>query len=234
MREARGLLAVERRWRAFVVDIGLADGCGLVLLAEARAVCPDASAMVLTGHTTGDEINAAYDLGAQYVVKPIDASRMDQFLRAASARAPAFRVPCPSEAGRVPGTLSDCIEYLRALFAAPQDARARYAIGAAVAAIKARADLFGSGAVAMAAEALDEDLPSLYRHAAVAERLDPAEVDSLLCRTGPGRQSLTWSHLVVLGSVPSQAEREQLVNRVLVEGLSVRELMAVVAKAGLS
>jgi hypothetical protein len=130
----------------------------------------------------------------------------------------------------VPGTLPDCIEHLRALLAAPQNARTRYAIGATVAALKARADLFGLGAVAAAAEALREDVPSLYRHAAVAERLSASEVEALLGRRGSRGQTLSWSHLVVLGSVASPAMREELVVQVLAEGLSVRALAAAVGE----
>jgi hypothetical protein len=74
--------------------------------------------------------------------------------------------------------------------------------------------------------ALGEDVPSLYRHAAVAERLGATEVEDLLSRRGPRGQALSWSHLVVLGSVRSQAVRESLVRRVFAEGLSVRALTA--------
>ena len=225
-REARRVLAAGAQWRGFIFDIGLPDGCGLQVLAEARALYPAVPAMVLTGSTTGAEINAAYDLRADYVVKPVDASRVGRFLRAAAT----LRAPGLASAGRMPATLPDCVEHLRALLAAPRDVRARYAIGAAVAAIKERADLFGPGAVAVAAEALGEDVPTLYRHAAVAERLGATEVDDLLGRKGICGQSLSWSHLVVLSSVPSQAARGRLANRILAEGLSIRSLTATLAE----
>jgi CheY-like chemotaxis protein len=227
--EARELLAAGTRWSAFIFDIGLPDGCGLDVLAEARAVYPAVPAMVLTGSLAGADINTAYDLHANYVVKPVDASRLGRFLRAASKR----EVPRLSDAGQVPDTLPGCIEHLRVLFTAPRGVRARYAIGATVAAIKERTDLFGAGAVAVVAEALGEDVPSLYRHAAVAERLGASEVEDLLGRKGPGGRSLSWSHLVVLGSVESPAARERLVRRVLEEGLSVRGLTLAVGNAAM-
>jgi two-component system response regulator RegA len=226
-REARALVsAVGAQWRGFVFDIGLPDGNGLELLAEARAAWPDAAAMILTGHLTAAEVNTAHDLRADYVVKPIEGARIVRFLQTAPARV----APRPAHPASVPDTLPECIEHLRALYGAPPGARTRYAIGATIASLKARPDLFGAGAVSAVADALCKDIPSLYRHAAVAERLSLTEVEALLARRGPGGQSLSWSHLVVLGSVGSAERRERLVADALAQGLSVRALAAAAAR----
>jgi hypothetical protein len=46
----------------------------------------------------------------------------------------------------------------------------RHAIGTLVADLKARPEAYGTAAVATAAQAVGEDIPTLYRYACVAER----------------------------------------------------------------
>jgi DNA-binding NarL/FixJ family response regulator len=78
--EADTLLADGAKWRAWFIDIGLPDGRGLEVLARARRLHPLTPAMVLTGCTEAQAINTAYDLRADYVVKPLDRGRVDRFL----------------------------------------------------------------------------------------------------------------------------------------------------------
>jgi DNA-binding NarL/FixJ family response regulator len=81
VQEAMVALARHSDWSALIVDLLLPDGSGLDVLAKFRSVHPTAPAMILTGHAEPAAINRAYDLGADYVVKPLDAQRMHQFLR---------------------------------------------------------------------------------------------------------------------------------------------------------
>jgi len=231
---ARHLLRAPVAWAAFFIDIGLPDGSGLDVLLDARAMFPRAPAMVLAGRSEGTEIDTAHHLRADYVVKPVVEARLQRFLRTATgagkaeggrAEAPAGSVgPPPSSRGRAPDTLGTRIADLRRLFARRPDARTRYAIGATIAEIKARPAQYGSGGVAVVAAALKEDVPSLYRHAAVAERWSAAEVEAILERKGAGGKGLSWSHLVALGAVAGTVVRAALVERALAEGLSVRKL----------
>jgi DNA-binding NarL/FixJ family response regulator len=231
---ARHLLRASVAWAAFVIDIGLPDGSGLDVLVDARAIFPRAPAMVLAGRGEGREIDTARRLHADYAVKPVEEGRLRRFLLAATSPRPedARRAdgtvpssgPPPSSRGRGPDTLGTRIADLRRLFARRPDARTRYAIGATIAEIKARPAQYGSGRIALVAAALREDVPSLYRHAAVAERWSAGEVEELLERKGADGKGLSWSHLVALGAVTGAVVRAGLVERALAEGLSMRAL----------
>ncbi len=53
-----------------VIDVGLPDGSGLDVLAEARQRQPGIEVIVVTGELAPDIVNRATSLGALYVVKP--------------------------------------------------------------------------------------------------------------------------------------------------------------------
>ncbi|HEY3820641.1 MAG TPA: response regulator transcription factor [Polyangiaceae bacterium] len=97
--EAEEQLRGDGEWSGFVLDVGLPDGSGLELLTRARHRHALTPALVLTGHVDGDLINRAYDLGAEYVVKPIDRERLGRFLRMAASLRP--RTSLPSRVDRV-------------------------------------------------------------------------------------------------------------------------------------
>jgi DNA-binding NarL/FixJ family response regulator len=87
---AMSLLCDGSVWTGFLFDVELPDGSGLSLLARARATHPITPAMVLTGKNQKAAANAAYDLRAHYVVKPVVTERIDHFLR--DAASPEFRI----------------------------------------------------------------------------------------------------------------------------------------------
>jgi DNA-binding NarL/FixJ family response regulator len=80
VQDAMAALAAGPTWSALIVDLLLPDGSGLDILAKFRSQNPTARAMVLTGYSEPTAINRAYDLGADYVVKPLDSARMRRFL----------------------------------------------------------------------------------------------------------------------------------------------------------
>jgi hypothetical protein len=184
---------------------------------------PSVRAMVLTGNVEPKLINAVHDLGATYVVKPVDAARIKRFCQEIVE---AKQVDLTS--AMLPKTLEGCIERLRELLPLRVDPLVRYAIGAIVAAIKAEPDVYGKHGVTTVAEAIGEDVPSLYRHAAVAECWTEAGVRNLLGKKGRDGRSMSWSHVVLLGTVPSPVTRLSLAKQVLDRGLSVRELASLV------
>jgi ActR/RegA family two-component response regulator len=231
---ANAALSEPRPWHGLFVDLLLPDGSGLDVVERARVACPTARAMVLTGHVEPALINAAHDLGATYVVKPIDRDRIERFCGGLTGSRRVRRKkardgrPSSAEQGAAAASTGDHLDEritrLRQLLSVRPGPRVRYAVGAIVAEIKAHPELYGRGAMVAVATALGEDLPSLYRHAAVAECWTEAEVSALLDRKGPGGRTLSWSHIVLLGSVSSAHARARLVEQALRESLSVRDL----------
>jgi hypothetical protein len=45
-----------------------------------RGVFPTTPALIMTAHLDGDAINAAYDLGAAFLLKPVAPARIHRFL----------------------------------------------------------------------------------------------------------------------------------------------------------
>ena len=231
---ASAALGEPRPWQGLFVDLLLPDGSGIDVVERARVAWPAARAMVLTGHVEPALINAVHDLGATYVVKPIDRDRIERFCGAGTSLRRARRKDArdarssSGEQGAAAASAGDDLEEritrLRQLLSVRPTPRARYAVGAIVAEIKANPGVYGRGAMMAVATALGEDLPSLYRHAAVAECWTEAELSALLDRKGADGRSLSWSHIVLLGSVSSARIRARLVEQALRESLSVRDL----------
>ena len=84
-KDALALLCDGSTWTGFVFDVQLSDGSGLDLLAQARATHPITPAIVLTGHAEKSVVNAAYDLRARCVIKPVVAERIEHFLTDAAS-----------------------------------------------------------------------------------------------------------------------------------------------------
>jgi DNA-binding NarL/FixJ family response regulator len=80
VRDAMVALTKEPSWEAFFIDLGLPDGSGLEVLSVARNSHAETPALVLTGFSDPGAINAAYDLGAAYLIKPVEPARIEQFL----------------------------------------------------------------------------------------------------------------------------------------------------------
>ena len=81
--DAMRALADTESWGAFVVDVALPDGSGIDVLSRARRVHAQTHALVLTGHLSSDVANAAFDLRASCIAKPIDSARIALFLQEA-------------------------------------------------------------------------------------------------------------------------------------------------------
>jgi DNA-binding NarL/FixJ family response regulator len=82
--EARAALDASSAWDALFVDIVLPDGSGLDALAHARRTGCNCPALVLSATYEPGNINRAFDLGAQYLVKPFDPERITAFVRDAT------------------------------------------------------------------------------------------------------------------------------------------------------
>lgn len=156
----------------------------------------------------------------------------NRLLRDLIDRGPRVAATEPETAGVVDeggGPLQARIQRLRRLAARPPTDSVRYAIGAIVKELKSDRATYGDGAVSVAAAAIGEDLPGLYRFASVAERWSAREVTSLLSGTG-----VSWSHLVALARIESRPVRERFLRRIQREKLTLKELAAALASANLA
>jgi DNA-binding NarL/FixJ family response regulator len=81
LEEAETVIAARPHLSALIVDLHLPDGDGLAVLRKFREKYPNQPALVLTGYPDSVNINAAYDLDADFVAKPFHAARLHQFLR---------------------------------------------------------------------------------------------------------------------------------------------------------
>ncbi len=214
---------------AGLFDVCLPDGSGLEVLAEFRRAYPTIPAVVVTGHVEGNVVNAAYDLDAGVMSKPFSRDRLQHWVeRVMTNRASVLRPP-------VAEALRERVGALKALFARnPCDARVRYAIGQIVADLKKHPASFGASAVATAASSLGEALPSLYRHARVAQRWTVQEYDVLLARKMADGRRLSWSHFVSLAGVSAGPLYDRLVQQTLSESWTVRQLETALDEAGIA
>jgi DNA-binding NarL/FixJ family response regulator len=81
VQEASAAIAAHPYFSALIVDLHLPDGDGLVVLRIFREKFADRPALVLTGYPDPQNINAAYDLKADFVAKPFSAARVHHFIR---------------------------------------------------------------------------------------------------------------------------------------------------------
>lgn len=99
---AEGLAAIQNRSPAFaVIDMRLADGNGLDVLAKLNEQRPEARGIILTGYGNIATAVTAVKLGAyDYLAKPADADEIDSALRA-NGEARAMPPENPMSADRV-------------------------------------------------------------------------------------------------------------------------------------
>ena len=121
-------------------------------------------------------------------------------------------------------------ETVRALLseATGDEVRARYKVAAMVLEVKRNESAYGAGAVKRLAAALGWDRSTIYRYALIAKRWDAAGMTALLRRRSVHGEPISWSHLLLVVRISPASRRAKLVDRVLDEGLSVRDLARVV------
>lgn len=79
---AAGRTAVaSKKWAGLIIDLVLPDGSGFEVLEYARTLDETLPALILTGHLNRDFANRSFDLGAAYVVKPIEKAQLEAFAR---------------------------------------------------------------------------------------------------------------------------------------------------------
>jgi DNA-binding NarL/FixJ family response regulator len=78
--EARVALG-SKAWAGLILDLTLPDGSGFEVLEYARTLDETLPALILTGHLNRDVANRSFDLGAAYVVKPIEKAQIEAFAR---------------------------------------------------------------------------------------------------------------------------------------------------------
>lgn len=126
----------------------------------------------------------------------------------------------------------ECDKICEALaIAGTEDAKVRHRLGALVNAIQDDADKYGKRGVEQLAVALGYDKTLLYRHAKVAACWSSKELSELLRRESATGLPISFSHLQLLATVTSARKRNDYIEAVLAEGLSVRDLKRRLAPA---
>lgn len=113
---------------------------------------------------------------------------------------------------------------LHLLEADPETIESRHAIGRVVGAVKGEPRRYGRQAVGLLAAALGRDEATLYRFAQVAGRWTSVELAQWLERGELTKHPLSWWHFVEASAVSQRRVREELLRKVVAEGLSVRAL----------
>jgi CheY-like chemotaxis protein len=75
--------ALDRNLIAAVLDVELPDGSGLTVLEKLREQNPILPVLVLTGNVTAEVASRAYELGAEFLSKSDDSTRLKDFLNRA-------------------------------------------------------------------------------------------------------------------------------------------------------
>jgi hypothetical protein len=130
---------------------------------------------------------------------------------------------------KMPKPLREVAARVRALAESlhQQDILQRYEIGTLVKGVTSNEQKYGERAVEMLAEYLGVQVAVLQVCRRFAKAYSKADVSRALLRVGQGGQRITFSHFGVLASVEGPtalAQRQELEDRILSEGLSVREL----------
>jgi DNA-binding NarL/FixJ family response regulator len=81
------------------LDVCLPDGSGLEILRQARDKAVHLPALIITGILDHDVANAAFELGAKYLVKPVEDTYVESFLYQTAHEA--------ERVSRVPNALAD-------------------------------------------------------------------------------------------------------------------------------
>jgi DNA-binding response OmpR family regulator len=215
-------------WTALILDVSLPDGSGLDVLRRARAADPSVPALILTGFLDRDVPNAAFDLRAEYLVKPASATQLNAFLR----RVPVgqgHRVPAPLVSEDLPDDLWTLVVLVRDAAAAQGIAHAEYAYRMALLARTASGRTHrGHSVVDLCAKAANVSHSTLQQYIAVTTRWPPATVRHLLGRRDCQGRVVTLSHLVAVARAPAQLRRH--LERVIWDGTDLRQLRASVAR----
>lgn len=105
-----------------------------------------------------------------------------------------------------------------------REAVSKYAIGVHVAEVVYETKTYGKGAVKQLAEALRRDKSTLVDYGKVAWTWNHQEFVELLKREGIREIGVSFSHLIEIAAWSDPAVREDWINRVLAEGLSIKAL----------
>jgi DNA-binding response OmpR family regulator len=235
-RDAMDQLMDVREWSALIVDVRLPDCSGLDVLGRLRDVRRDIPALVLTGFPERDVANAAFDLGAAYLVKPTNPGQLRHFLRAIRRRSEDSgpRLPSPNNHA-ASDALPDSVDLpedlqwltLDVLDAADKlgSAHSEYAYRMALLARASSGRTHGGcSAIGACAKAAKISRSAFQDYIAVTTRWKPSELRSLLGRRDRYGRAVTLSHLLLVVRAPGALRAEM--ERVIREGSDLRLLRA--------
>ena len=85
-RLAQRVLSSRHEWAAFVLDEAISEGSVFEWLAEARRTHAIVPALIVGFGARSESVNAAFDLGASYLTRPLSSRRLLAFVRSATSR----------------------------------------------------------------------------------------------------------------------------------------------------
>jgi ActR/RegA family two-component response regulator len=203
-------LADMNAWSGFIVDVGLPDGSGLDVLSRARELRQSTPALILTGLLNHEIACVAFELHADYLLKPVTSAQLEEFLR---------RVRCASgdHLAAEPVVDSDFPEDLYALVLDVLNAgetlgsvHTEYAYRMALLARAASGRTHrGRSVIGACAKAVKISRSAFQEYIAVTTRWKPPEIRALLGLRDCHGRPVTLCHLLLVARAPG-ALRAQL------------------------
>jgi DNA-binding response OmpR family regulator len=222
-RAAADQLSESTEWKACILDVSLPDGSGLDLLARLRETARSVPVLVLTGLLDHDIANAVFDLGAQYLVKPVATPMVERFLRRADGTRDKAECPAVVMDADVSEDLRKLMHDVLQLAERQHSMRLEYAYRMALLAqaVNGRGDM----TVQACASAVGVSRPTLQSYMLLTTRWTPRSVRDLLERCDSRGRAITVSDLGRVAQAPVRV-REQFVAQVLRDDFDLRRFLS--------
>jgi CheY-like chemotaxis protein len=213
---------------AGILDLRLPDGTAFDILAHATHDGGFLPSIVLTGEHDPLAACTARNLGAHYMIKPMDSSSVMSFVRRC---APPDSIHTGAGELAAEEPRSSAVRLVTGMAdAGVADLRAQYAIGTFVHGLRypGATEDHSPGEFADLAQRLGLHPSALRKRARVSETIQPEEFEGLVgLRTARGLP-LTWSHMEKLALVRVRSHRGAIARQIVEQDLSVRESASLV------
>ena len=197
-------------WAAVTLDVSLIDGSGLEVLSQIRSAHYNTPALILTGLLDHDVANAAFELHAEYLVKPVKAIHLEEWVRRVtvqqSASLPAAVLVVSQE---LPDDLHRLAEAVLGAGIAERNEHAEYAYRLALLARAASGRTYrGQSVTEACAKSVNVSRSMFSDYIAMTTRWSPSDVRGLLRRRDCRGRLVTLHHLLAAVRAPPLLRRD--------------------------